>query len=368
MQLSVISDVHAFDALKADWEALHAISDANTFFSSWSFCRNWWASYGGNHGLNILALHNQQSLVAILPLYVQKRKIVRLMPYRTLMMIGTGGDTSPDYLGPIVDPEFSNRACGYLNGYLYSVGSWDHVHLRDLSALGAQRLQALTAVPEAFQSLSRNTNTIHYASLPDTWDEYLSSLSANKRQQLRRYRRRLFDNESARIECLEEASDLEPWFSELVRLHFKRWSGSGVEHSFTSKSYNEFHLNYMRELLHKNQLRLWRMGLDGKTIAMNYCFSDGDTSYYFQSGFDPDFDKFHPGLVLLTHAMQSALEEGCERFDMLKGDYAFKRALAKQVDLSHSYSAHTSTPASRLHRALGIAKFGVTQLSPSFGS
>src|SRR5207247_5644456 len=62
--------------------------------------------------------------------------------------------------------------------------------------------------------------------LPRSWDVYLATLSANRRQILRRKERSLFrDHAAAVVDYGEDRLD-EGW-GHLLRLHEQRWDGAG---------------------------------------------------------------------------------------------------------------------------------------------
>jgi CelD/BcsL family acetyltransferase involved in cellulose biosynthesis len=44
----------------------------------------------------------------------------------------------------------------------------------------------------------------------------------------------------------------------------------------------------------------------------------------YNSAFDRKWQQLAPGMVLVAEDIQQAIEEGCEVFDFLKGDYAYK--------------------------------------------
>ena len=48
------------------------------------------------------------------------------------------------------------------------------------------------------------------------------------------------------------------------------------------------------------------------------------TFYFYQSGFDAAYDKHSVGLVTMGLAIQSAIEEGAEEYDLLHGNEAYK--------------------------------------------
>ena len=50
---------------------------------------------------------------------------------------------------------------------------------------------------------------------------------------------------------------------------------------------------------------------------------EGTYSLY-NSAFDRGWQQLAPGMVLVAEDIRQAIEEGCDVFDFLKGDYAYK--------------------------------------------
>jgi CelD/BcsL family acetyltransferase involved in cellulose biosynthesis len=53
-------------------------------------------------------------------------------------------------------------------------------------------------------------------------------------------------------------------------------------------------------------------------------FSFGGTFSLYNSAFDRALQQLGPGMVLVAEDVRLAIEDGCEAFDLLKGDYAYK--------------------------------------------
>lgn len=333
MQFSTVTTDKELSRLQLDWQILLANSSANALFSSFELADIFWRVFGGGAKLRVVCVHKNNRLIAIFPLYLRQRRVMKLFSLRVLQWIGTGGDTSPDYLGGIVHSDYDDQheaLCGQAVNFLQN--EWDVCELRDMQ----QRIDiegVRAACKSGLLHAGEKERPIILAELATDWDSYLAKLSSNRRQQIRRARRKAFDQEGIQLDRLTGAEQLQHWFDSLVQLHHKRWQQKGEgEHAFNTTSYNDFHLSLMASMLEGNALRLWGLSKDGRLIAVLYCLTDGVTTYYYQGGFDTDFDELKPGMVLMSCAMEEAIKEGCAHFNMMKGDYDFKRSLAKEED------------------------------------
>ena len=98
-----LTSTEEFARLAPDWNRLHAQAVAASVFNSWLFQYQWWQVYGAGQPLRLLVALERGETVGILALYIQK--VVMLgVPIRVLRFVGSGGDTHPDDLGPVLVP------------------------------------------------------------------------------------------------------------------------------------------------------------------------------------------------------------------------------------------------------------------------
>ena len=66
------------------------------------------------------------------------------------------------------------------------------------------------------------------------------------------------------------------------------------------------------------------MRIGGRDAAVLYAFKAKDSTYYYIGGFDPDCAAVSPGSLIIAHAVEQAVAEGCRTFDFLKGQEPYK--------------------------------------------
>ena len=74
-------------------------------------------------------------------------------------------------------------------------------------------------------------------------------------------------------------------------------------------------------------IRLSTLSLDGKPTAMLFAFENAETTFLYNSGYDPEFAPLAVGLLSKAYAIQDAIARGKTRFDFLRGDEDYKRHL-----------------------------------------
>jgi CelD/BcsL family acetyltransferase involved in cellulose biosynthesis len=163
-----------------------------------------------------------------------------------------------------------------------------------------------------------------YLDLPVSWDHYLASLSANRRQVLRRRERNLARDHVATLTDYGVGSIAAGW-RHLVALHEQRWAAEGGGGgTFSDPRVERMHREFAEELARGGQLWLTTLDLDGTPAAAWYGFTDRDTVYFYQSGRDPRWEDKSVGVALMVNMIRRAIERGYRRFDFLRGDEAYK--------------------------------------------
>jgi CelD/BcsL family acetyltransferase involved in cellulose biosynthesis len=332
LRIEVVTTASGFEALRSGWNALVDAAARASVFTTWEWQSLWWKHYGAGRPLRVLVAWEGDRIVGILPLYLRSGRLLRWIPIRVLQPIGTGGDTSPDYLEPpLAAARAAETAAALIRHAVDHVGGWDQLVLSDLDP-ASEFGGALERLGRERGVMTRSgvSARIRYIALGSTWDEYLGSLNTSRRQEMRRLRRRFEETPGARFRMIgEQGPALDAAIDRLAELHRMRWADRDRRHAFSSGEYCGFHRELMHELQQDGRLRLVALEIEGRVVAMLYCYRFRDSWLYFQAGFDPAHSKLRPGFVLLGYAIEQAIAEGCREFDMLRGEHEYKAQLAK---------------------------------------
>ncbi len=159
-----------------------------------------------------------------------------------------------------------------------------------------------------------------YLDLPESWEAYLSSLSAHGRHAIRRKERKLFREHRAVLTDYGPERLEEGW-RHMQGLHGLRWGDGGA---FRDPAWARLHQHFATSLADRGQLWLVTLDLDGTPAAAWYGFALGDTVYYYQSGRDLRWERDRVGTVLMGLMIRRAIERGYKRLDFLRGDEPYK--------------------------------------------
>jgi CelD/BcsL family acetyltransferase involved in cellulose biosynthesis len=241
-----------------------------------------------------------------------------------LEFIGHGADVTSEYLGLIAkkgyEEQFSERALKIIN----QLNGIDVIDLKALQHKDSEIFQPAKWFSKTICKFSK----CPVVELPESWNQYLESKSQNFKKKTKEYYRICDRDLKLKFFRIEKEKDLSRWMDELERLHKLRWKDKS--RSFFSSEYKKFHRDIAQQFLVNGWLRLFFL-IDGeKTIAALYCFAYNNTYYYYQSGRDPAYEKYHVGFVLINLVIQEAIKEGARVFDFLTGGESYKYRWAKR--------------------------------------
>jgi len=325
----VIRDEVEWDAIRDDWEVLHASGPNSSTPLGFDWLRGWWRVYGGFYGtggLRIVTVWRGSRLVGALPLYLG-HSAGGSLGGRDLRFISTGEaeyeETCPDYLNLLCLPG-EESAC--VSSMWHEVGrmAWDQLEFLDLPQ-DSPLLYGRTS-PYTLRQFSRGSCSV--ADLEAGFEAYLGRLSSNVRQQSRRLLRE-GERAGARFELVgtEQAAAA---FNDLVQLHQERWTSDGKPGVFAAPRFIEFHRKLVAEWLPSGRAVLARLSLADDPIALIYGFVTGKKFDFYQSGVRRDASGHlrSPGNLAHLLLMRALAERGVTAYDFLRGTSSYKQRLA----------------------------------------
>jgi len=170
----------------------------------------------------------------------------------------------------------------------------------------------------------REHRQVPFVDLPDSFDEFLGGLSANMRYHIRRRRRGLLRERSARLEMVEDGPRVTERLGAFLELHRRRWEQEGLSGHFGDAEMRQFILRFCKRAADAGLLRLHVLLLEGAPQAVLIAFHEKQTASYYQIGWNPNCPVASPGVLLMAHSIEQAILEGLARYDFLRGDERYK--------------------------------------------
>jgi len=330
----VVRDVTQWQALRHDWDALHAVSPAASTPLDFVWLRSWWEIYGpvyGAGGLRIITLWRGRQLAGVLPLYLARGR-GGVLSASCLRFISTGEaefeETCPDYLNLLYRPG-EELACTQAAWVAVQAMRWDTLELLDLPADSPLLRWRGNAFPaEKITITERGSCPI--ANLGEGFETYLAHLSAKTRKRARQEIRKA--ELSGAVLELVDAAGADSCFDDLVRLHQTRWAAEGKPGCFSAPRFTEFHRQLVRQCSESGRMMLARLSLQGQTQVVLYGFVTDTKFDLYQLGVNPVARTVlhSPGTAANLMLMMKLVSQGVTRYDFLRGNSVFKRSLATE--------------------------------------
>ena len=302
-----VETLDELESIRSDWLELWRNSPSATPFQSPDWLIPWWQHFGvGN--LRVLLLTNDERVAGIAPLFV--RDDVRLC------LVGHG---NTDYLDIVADdPDCASAVFKHL----CRRRSWDEIDFENLR--GESPLLVATTCPNVSEYVEEQ-DACPVLSLPACEDQFIYSLPRQLQHNLNYYWRKLANLGEVKIEQANVNTFAE-LFEALLSLHEARWRRNALSGVLYDSEVQNFHREAAYGLLSHDALRLYGLRLESRMIASLYGFHHGRCTYYYLSGFDPEFRLYSPGTILVAHAIREAIREGDVSFDFLRGreDYKYR--------------------------------------------
>ncbi len=328
MVLTLFSDETGFDTLRAEWNDLLRRSRFDTIFLTWEWQTIWWRCLGVLRGpLYLLAAHEGERLVGILPLYLHD-----VDGQRTVHVIGCL--EVADYLDLIIEAGQEEVVYAAFLEWLASgdAPAWDVVDLcnQPSVSLSHSRLPEMARARgwsvEVFQEDVCPIITLPVATgAPDFdgWEVYLETLDKKERHEIRRKLRRIErEAPDAHVRFVRNADGLTEAVTDFIALH--RLS-SREKDAFMDEPMQAFFHAIAAMLAEHGWLQLSFLEIDDQPAASYFCFEYKNEVLVYNSGYDPQaYPQLSSGWVLLSQLIQDAIAHRRVRFDFLQGGEDYK--------------------------------------------
>jgi CelD/BcsL family acetyltransferase involved in cellulose biosynthesis len=303
LQVDVASDRDVPDELAQRWREL-AIAAENPFvLPEWH--AGWVATHPADVPLVLVCREPGGEVAGVVPLVSRGRRLL------------AAGDQLADWFGPACAPADEARvAAATVEALARMPRRWDVWQL-DRCRAGAwiDGLQAAAAGSPLTLLAQREEDVLVAVDLARDGPDLTTG---KKRRELARRDRRLRDGHTVALRASTTPAELERDLDALLALRAARWSTSfdAAEEAFLR--------DLVASLAGLGLLRMWALDVDGEPAAVSLNWRLGAGTFGYSQAFDRAYAIFGIGMGLLAHAVRAAAEEGCEYFDMLRGDEQFK--------------------------------------------
>lgn len=310
LTLETIDDFSELLRKKTEWSRFAERLSNLTPFQLPEWLLAWWAHFGSGQ-LHVFVFRSDGEIVALFPCFRHEWE-----GKRQITLIGSG---ISDYLEPGMTREHGPAVLELLAEELRRDRNWDVCNWQDLDA--NTPLSCLRTDHELKLSVEPDmacTETHICADFEQWWDQRPHGLRRNVRRYLEKAR------------SIEEpefyvSSRAEPEIlNALITLHTARWQ----RHSEPGMIVANRSSRFLREIFDRfacaGMLRLFAVRFQAKIVAVICSFPYRNTLFSYLSAFDPEYESFGFGRLLLYHSMQYAFKEHYRSWNFLRGNEPYK--------------------------------------------
>ena len=333
MQTRFITTEQELVALKEDWDRLVVTRpETDTPFYTWDWFYHSWLHFGKSSGqeLFIVAVHESNQLVGILPLVRERRKSLGV-DYRILCFCNTGvTPRNTFYTDSCQDQETVFRA------------AWDHLFehrsvwdmLEFVNILDSSPFHPFVLKGQHGREYARIQNQGRispFAELTGTLEDYVNSLGKETSKTLRK-RIRHFNvaGNSREVRFFEKPEEIDEGLKCLETVHNNSWKGP-----YSTQHYPLFFQEITPILAERGEVKISIIFLDDVPISGGYMLSKNGTYYGCGTDYDQKYQKYSAGILLLYYQLEHLLKEKGKISDFCGMNYAYKKHYATGYQ-SHS--------------------------------
>jgi CelD/BcsL family acetyltransferase involved in cellulose biosynthesis len=270
----------------------------------------------------VAAIREGGRLLGVAPFRVRERALFREASF---LGMGEGGYGLADYAGFLAAPGRERDVAQSVVAWLRDRGAWDILDLQQIPE-GPLTDAFVDAIRRAgLRSLVRRQNICHVIALPATWAEYRAGLSPGTRDWLERRPRKAERELGAKVEVVE-ADRLLDEYTTMRRFQAQRFGAQPEEPERRLSTVITAWLPMAQE---RGWLRMFRLTSGSRTLGILIGYEYEGAFYYYSSAFEPQSNqaRYSLGASLLAAALHWSFDHGLERFDLLRGNYAYKERL-----------------------------------------
>ena len=300
----------SFQEIQTEWQGLLSLSPVNTLFLTPQWQEAWWDTFGNGRGMAGFYIRTPEGVMGIASLASQGDTVSLL-----------GNRDTFDYNDFVIRPGYERQ---FFSTLLSCIEEQGYKVLEAFSLM--ETSPTLVHLPELARQQGYSVEITEEdvapgVALPNTWEEYLSSLSRKNRHELQRKFRRLESVENWHWYCLTDAEQVTERFDDflaLMRQSRKEKAG------YMTPQREEFFHRIAQRTAQLGVLRLFFLELEGRPVATTLCFDYGSSRLLYSSGYNPDYSYYSVGLLLYALCLRDAIEKGKGYFDFLRGSEQYK--------------------------------------------
>jgi len=329
LEVGWVSDIGDFAALAGEWDSL--LGDDASPFDLHCWYTAWWDAFGDSNQLSLLTVRRGGELVGVLPLAGVGRDL------RALANVH-----SPSFRPLVRDAEaLSELIASALNARAATL------RLVGIPAADPCLAQLRLAAPRGSRILLIEPGEVSpFVDTEGDFEAWRKQAKLRWGSPIERFRRKMGRDHEARFEIVAAPSDLGAELADGFAVEAGGWKGRAGTAIVSAPQTEAFYSAIARVFNERDELRLSRICLDGRTAAFDLCLLRGRRLYLLKTAYEERFRSLAPGLVMRLSVIERCFELGLASHELLGDDHAWKEKFATGKRPHVSVRAYRQRPAS----------------------
>jgi len=355
-----------WSAIEPIWRELWEASEPRTMFMSPEWVEAWLHSFGEALDPRLITIHDHSKVVGCCTL-VSRRELMLGLPVDRVYL-NTAGEAPADdlcveYNDLLCRPDMADAVADALSHHLQSL-RWDELVINGATPSPAMRRLRDCWGSERERTLTKHARYVDLEAVRGKNHTYLTALSANTREQVRRSKRWYEQSWGPlTVTVCDTTESAVAAFDEMIALHQECWTSRGEAGVFASPSFTATHRRLV-ERTATDRIHLVRISAGNHLVGILYNFVVGGRVAFYQSGFSYGTDnRQKPGLVSHASAIEHYVAAGFLEYDFMGRDSRYKRSLGPSSRERHWIIVEQRSRKMRLYARLRSLKRALQPLS-----
>lgn len=336
MNIRIVRTVEEFAKLKKDWDL---IGSSIAYKFDWLFV--WWEQFHENNELSILVVEDNGKVIGIAPIYIKTERLMKFFKIRKLSFLGGGLSDNLDFF--VHQAYDSEKVFKGLFAYIFSNLQFDTIELNQVCSFGPnfhlwQKYCANYGFKTEEDLVCQRVKLSDYSS----YDEYYEKNLSKSHKTSIKYRNNKVLKSGRTVEYVIKNDITEDEFKKLANVNISRQrylmnKGDSNRYCYfiDDKKYN-FLKNYFCNANPKDVMLAYAVCDGEMTAYMLYLIND-KTLYYWNTGFNIEYDMFAPTKLLINETLKWAFENNYECIDFILGSETYKSHWANEITPTYTY-------------------------------
>jgi len=308
MELRIISDISSFANLHSEYSLMTRQRSDTTPFSAFGWLYSWWRAFQNIHKMEILCFYKRDKLSFVIPVMFSYGMHINVK-IKKISLLGGGW-------GVFCIP-FDDDVSGWGEHFISwldakSSHEWDVFELGPLLNSTLQLHELFAVLENKHRPYKVDEIQIPYLHINGTWQDFLKSKSKNFRRTIKRKENYITDSNFLKIYQVNNPNP-EIIKSTVFEVSKKSWQGGEGFSVSSTKEGQDFYL-YLTGQDDIN-MELTYINFGDKCIAYLLGFIQDRIYHAFDTGYDPEYAEYSPGLLLHYHVLKNISMHNCNEFN-----------------------------------------------------